>query len=277
MIRALRSLLRTSLFAALPLVVASPLASAQEAEPSVENAEQAIEDIGDLYETEAVYYQVTIPKVAVIVTPAFLLDAFFDMHANHWSGGQVNMAWGGEFIIRRLDDEGNDDFDLVFGLDWANIGMVDDFWKEDGDPVIDADWSQNNLSLLTFDVGINWITDISRTWDLYYGVGLGVGIVLGDFLKQDVDADCFPAGVDPFNDTDPQLVLDNCIDSDGEPLLESPDTFEEEDGIPPLIPALSLTLGTRWTISDNWIVQLETGFKNLYFYGGLELGYAWRR
>jgi len=233
-------------------------------------AEVEIEDITGATDAEPVVYQVTLPRVWMIVTPSFLLDAFFDLHGSHWSEGTVNFAYGGEFIIRRLKDDGSEDFDLVFSIDWADLSMTDDWWLEADDPIRDTDWGRNSLSLLTFDVAINWVTEITQIWDLYYGVGLGIGVVLGEFTKQDIDPRCIvPAG----ESREVTIVTANCADAQTEP-GSSP---EVEDGVPPVIPALSLTLGTRWTIEDNWIIQLEGGWKSLYFYGGLELGYAWGR
>ncbi len=241
-------------------------------EQAEEEAEADIENVTDLFEAEPVQYQVTFPRVFLVHLPAFLLDAFFDMHANTWSEGQTNFAFGGEFIIRRLDE-----YDLVFSLDWTDLRTTDDWWKEEDKIVVDADWGENSLSLITADVAINWMTAIKPSWHLYYGLGLGIAVVLGDFLKTDVDPDCIEeAGFDPFEDKDPSIIRNNCFDSNGDPRLEPGADQEEEDRIPPILPALSFTFGSRWVISENWIVQLELGMKTAYFYTGLELGYTWR-
>ncbi len=233
------------------------------------DASAQIDEVGELFEAEPVVYQITFPRVQAIVTPVFMLDAFFDVHPNHWSKGQTNWAFGGEFIIRRLEE-----FDLVFGLDWADIRTTDDWWRESDKTLVDTDWGQNGLSLLTLDVAINWFTSVKPWWDIYYGVGLGVAIVLGEFYKTDVDPQCIiDAGVDPFESTDHQVIVANCQDANGNPRLEPNATPEKEDSIPPLIPALTLTLGSRFIIDGQWAIQLEAGFKNIYFYGALELGF----
>jgi hypothetical protein len=209
--------------------------------------------------------------VWAIVAPSFLLDAFFDMHGDNWDAGQTNWSFGGEFIIRRLSD-----FDLVFSLDWADLRTTDTWWLESDDPIVDADWSENDLGLLTADVAIDWLLPIEEFWHLYYGVGLGVAFVAGDFLKQDVELQCLrdAGSSDPFNDTD-QAFVRACGTEEGEEQVDPNQPIEEEDGVPPLIPALSLNFGTRFIIDEQWAIQTEIGFKNIYFYTGLELGYIW--
>lgn len=255
---------------------ATAVSQEQDSEEVIEQAEAEaeaeIEQVTELFEAEPVEYQVTFPRFYLIHVPAFLLDAFFDMHANTWSDGQTNFAFGAEFIIRRVGE-----FDLVFGLDWADIRTTDDWWKEDDKILADADWGENSLSLITADVAINWTTAINREWDLYYGLGLGVALVLGDFLKTDVDPACIEeAGFDAFDDKDPSVIRNNCFDDDGNPRLEPGESQEEEDRIPPVLPALSFTFGSRWVFAENWVAQLEFGLKTIYFYGGIELGYTWR-
>lgn len=263
------------LTAALIFIVTTAQTSWAQGDEDGPRAERDIGDVQAAFQEEPVVYQITFPKIHGIVTPAFMLDAFFDDHANHWSQGQTNWAFGGEFIIRRIEQ-----FDLVFGVDYADIRTTNDWWRQSGDPIIDMDWSINNLKLLTFDVAINWLAKITDFWDFYYGVGLGLGFIIGDFVKQDFDdeaclSDAGPNGqpVNPFTENDGNLVRDNCEDADGNPILDRTAELEEEGNVPPLIPAITLTLGSRWIIDEQWALQLEAGFKNIYFYLGLELGF----
>jgi hypothetical protein len=233
------------------------------------SADDQIGTVRGLFEAEPVVYQITFPRMQAIVVPSLFLDMFFDDFPAHWSNGQTNWAFGAEFIIRRLEQ-----YDLVFSVDWADLRTTDDWWREDDKDLVDTDWGRNNLGLLTFDVAINWFTSVMDYWDIYYGVGLGVGFVVGDFLKNDIDQQCIRnAGVDPFNSQDSGVVDANCFDALGNPRLSTTSRTEEEDGIPPLIPALSFNVGSRWIIDRQWAVQLEVGFKNIYLYAGLELGF----
>ncbi|MBN1947150.1 MAG: hypothetical protein JW797_15880 [Bradymonadales bacterium] len=236
-----------------------------------DEAEEQAQQITDLMRSQPVIYQVTFPRVQAIVTPSFILDGFFDMHPNHWGSGKVNLAFGAEFIMRHVDR-----FDLVFSVDWADIRTADDWWLESDEEIIDADWGENSLTMLTADVAINWITVLDPAWELFYGVGLGVGVFLGDFLKQDIDGTCFAdPDVNPYQSQDTDVIRRFCEDADGNPQVDPNARKTEEDRIPPLIPALSLNFGSRWIFGQHWALQWELGFKNIYFYTGLEFGYIW--
>ena len=208
-------------------------------------------------------YQISL-RSWIIGTPAFILDGFFSAHTNHWSDGQSNFAFGGEFALRRPGS-----YDIVVGLDWANIRTPDGYWLEDGDPVRDADWTENTLSLLALDVAIHWLTDLNPqgSWQLYYGLGIGVALRLGAFTKWNIQPGCLQGQ----QDSEDPGILEECFDADGEPFFD--ETTEEEENIPPAIPALSLTFGSRWIISDQFAISLEMGFKSIYLYSGLEFGY----
>ena len=239
--------------------------------PAAESADDTIEQVERLYEAEPVMYQITFPQIKAIVVPSFMLDWFFDIHPNHWSQGQTNWAFGAEFIIRRIEK-----FDLIFGVSWADIRTTDDWWMESDEALIDADWGENNLSLLNFTVTIDWIAELKEYWHLYYGVGLGLAVVLGDFYKTDVDSQCIvEAGHDPFSSTDRRVLDEYCMDEDGNPRLDPNAEPVKEDRLPPILPAIVLNFGSRWIIAEDWAIQLEVGLETIYFYAGLEIGYIW--
>ncbi len=210
-------------------------------------------------------YQLTLPRVWALNVPGPILDAFLARHSNTWEGGQTNFVYGTEFIFRQPGQS-----DTVIGLDYADIRTEDDYWLEDGDPVRDADWTINSLRLVTLDVAHHWLTDLTSTGDLqlYYGVGLGISVVLGEVLKYDVRQSCLN-GQGASEDPD---VLDQCIDADGNAQYDEASETREEK-VWPILPALSLTVGTRYYISDHFVAGIELGWKSLYEYGGLEIGY----
>ena len=214
------------------------------------------------------HYQLTIPRIWAIKLPTAVLDGFLSAHTDMWSGGIANLEFGGEFIVRRPGE-----FDLVFGFGWANLRTPDGFWLESGDPVRDADWTESTLRLVSLDVAINWLVDLNpeQTWHLYYGLGLGGAAIVGDFKKWDVNHQaCMP---EQGGSTDASL-LDACVDDEGNPFIIEA-TEQDEDRIPPLIPVLLLSVGTRYIVAENWAIGGEFGIRAPYFYGGLELGYTW--
>lgn len=232
------------------------------------SAEDTAEDILALSDYERKFYQLALRSWA-IGTPGFLIGAFFDEHTGHWQDGVHNFAYGIEFTTRVPEK-----YDLVVSLDWANLRTPDGYWLEDGDVIADADWGENELSLLTADVSFHWLTNLDKrdTWQLYYGIGLGASLVLGEFRKYSLDtAECLLETVEQRNSRDTSL-LDGCYDDQGNPTIL--DDYDLQS-VPPVLPSIAATLGLRYLIADRVSVALEGGFKGLYFYGGLELGYFW--
>ncbi len=242
---------------------------------SAEDAAQAAQDLISLAEYERKFYQVGL-RMWPIFPPRFVLDAFFSRHTNPWGTGDngdrtLNFAYGAEFTTRIPEK-----YDLVISLDWANLRTPDGWWLEDGDSVADANWTENTISLLTADVGFHWLTPLDRleTLQLYYGIGLGASIVLGEFNKYDVDTDACGNMVtaDDRNSRNTSM-LDACFDDDGNPTHTG--LRETESKVPPVLPSLSGVIGLRYLIADRVSIALEGGLKAPFFYGGLEIGYFW--
>lgn len=243
--------------------------------PSLMDVDAAAEAIEELQDYEQRFYQLSLRSWA-IYTPSFFLDGRFERHTNMWEDGVRNFAYGLEFTTRIPEK-----YDLVVSVDWANLRTADGLWVEDGDPNSDANWTESNVSLLTADVGFHWLSNLNRaqTLQVYYGLGLGAAIKLGAFTKYRVDTS---GCIDPntgnpnwdfdLRQSEDRSLLDNCFDDAGNPIIRAEST---EETLPPLLPAISATLGFRGLIGDRVSLGVETGFKTLYFYGGLELGYFW--
>ncbi|MFT4703477.1 MAG: hypothetical protein ACI81R_001168 [Bradymonadia bacterium] len=237
-----------------------------------------IEQIESLQDYEQRYYQLAFRTWAIHV-PGIFLNGQFERHTNMWEDGLVNMSYGLEFTTRIPDK-----YDLVVSVDWANLRTADGWWLESGDEVAEASWTESNLSLVTGDVAFHWTSNLNRaeTLQLYYGLGLGIAVKLGDITKFDVDtALCRTtdsAGVERLGldreqrNGDDQRLLDGCFDENGDPTIASNRTVQS---LPPILPSLSATLGFRGLIRDRVSLGVEAGFKTAYFYGGLELGFFW--
>ncbi len=207
-------------------------------------------------------------RVSAIYAPAFILNAFFSKHTNMWQDGVANFQYGGEFTTRIPDK-----FDVVVGLDWANLRTADGYWLEDGDPIRDADYTESNLSLVNLDVGLHWFNNLNRrqNFQSYYGFGLGLGVVLGEFSKYDIDAGA--CGWTPEQRASEDVSLINaCADEQNNPFIG---INRPEDRIPPVLPSVTLTTGLRYLITDNLSMSAEIGWRSFYAYGGLKFGYYW--
>ena len=247
---------------------ADGVSGARPVSTDVRDAAEEAEDLLALAEYQPRSYQLSLRAWGVKI-PKFALGLFFDLHENQWTEGTRNFAYGIEFA-RRTPDK----YDLVLALDWANMSTPDGFWLEGDDPVADADWGENNLSIITADVGVHWFTNLDKRdrWQLYYGVGIGLSIVLGEFRKYDLDtAACGLATAEQRNSNDISL-LEGCYDANGDPTILSDFTPES---IPPVLPSLTATLGLRHIIADRVAVSLEGGLRGFFFYGGLSVGYVW--
>jgi hypothetical protein len=269
-----------SLFAGLlvAFAIASGPASAQTTADGIgigANDEQAVPDdaIGDaedlinLAEYEHRFYQVS-GRVWSIMVPDSLIDAFFDAHTNMWTDGVKNFAYGVEFTTRMPDR-----YDLVLSLDWANLRTPDGFWLEGDDPVRDAEYADNNLSALTIDTSFHWHNRLDRAGNvqLYYGLGLGLLAFVGDFTKRDVDSQLCEFSDEDRSSGDVSL-LSRCFDDQGNPFITP---REEEQNMPPVLPSISATLGLRFLLADTVALSFEGGWKSIYAYGGIEIGYFW--
>ncbi|MFT6398988.1 MAG: hypothetical protein ACJAYU_003751 [Bradymonadia bacterium] len=242
---------------------------------NLDNGESAVpedavgdaEDILALSEYVPRFYQVSARAWAIKV-PGALIGAFFDAHTDMWTDGVQNFAYGVEFTTRMPDK-----YDLVLSLDWANLKTPDGFWLEADDPLRDAEYADNNLSALTLDTSFHWHNSLDRQGNvqLYYGLGLGVLVFLGDFTKDDVDTQACEFDEDDRNSTNVGL-LDRCFDDQGSPFITA---TNEAQNIPPVLPSISATLGLRFLIADSLAISLEGGWKSIYAYGGIELGYFW--
>ena len=246
-----------------------------DAAPSLMDVDAAAAAIEDLQDYEQRFYQLSLRSWG-IYTPGLFLDGRFERHTNMWEDGVRNFAHGLEFTTRIPEK-----YDLVISMDWADLRTAEGLWVESGDPNSDANWTESTLSLLTADVSFHWLTNLNRqqTLQIYYGLGLGAAIMLGEFKKTRVDTSrCFnpntqaPGWTFDERQSQDRAQLANCFDENDDPLLRAESSTEN---LPPLLPAISATVGFRGLISDRISLAVETGFKTLYFYGGIELGYFW--
>ena len=194
-------------------------------------------------------------RTRFITVPDFILGAFFDRNESTWDG-EVNMAFGLEFTYQNVGS-----YDLVFSVDWTNLATPNGYWLESDDPLDNADFTENTLSLISIDASIYWYTDLAKEVAIYYGAGLGLGILLGDLHKTDIDYEC--AKEEGRN----SVNIGDCPTQSYAPR-------KKEDDVPPVVPLINVTLGFKFTIADHFVIKLEGGFKG-YFFGGLALGYHW--
>ena len=143
-------------------------------------------------------------------------------------------------------------------------GYFDD--RDDGDvpDYTDGDYVRP-VNFGYVDVGANIIHHAplidnpgSLRWEFLVGAGLGVAIVTGRLEQWDSQID---------EETGDVIAAYEWVAQDPEP--EPDGTFN----IPPALPILDVTLGTRFLIKDHWSIRLEGGLHN-FLYTGASLGYV---
>jgi hypothetical protein len=224
------------------------------------------------------FYAVS-PHVGYLSIPNVVLDAFFSRHTGMWEGDAVNLAYGLSWSFSRPDA-----YEISATVQQASMATADGYWLEKGDRVEEADWTTNDLSMLSVETQFHWLSSLSgdgRT-QLAYGFGLGVAKVSGQFKKYDLDVGRCGAGglLNAERLSTDAALLDKCFTETGDPawLLDSNGNPKVvvEDKIPPFVPMLSASIGLRQTISDNAVLALDMGIRAPQgLFVGLSAGYQW--
>lgn len=197
-----------------------------------------------------------------IVIPGFVLSWFWQEHANHWSSGHPNFAWGGEFTWRR-----NGEYELGVAVDWADLSMPAEWWLDHNDPLDDADWTTQELKLLSIHFFSRWFWDVEPWFSPFIGLGIGPGIVLGKVTRYNPSPSSQCRRELASGQFPPPCTADGADTSSG---------FDDGkvEGVPPVVPVIAFGGGVRFNIKEVGMLKLEVGFQD-YFYAGLGLGAQW--
>ncbi len=196
-----------------------------------------------------------------------MLGIWFDEHANLWGEGQRNLAYGFEFGWRP-EDAG---YELSLAVDWFDLSMPSQFWKEEGKPAQDAKFTQVDVKLLALTFASVWTWEPKRWLTPYLGAGIGVAIVLGDVKQYSALGQCrarLGQGEMPYNPPE-------CFDARGEPRADQIDLANPDDNtFVPVVPMIQAMGGVRFNIKDYGLIKAEVGFHNA-MYVSLGAGVQW--
>lgn len=246
-----------------------------------DDAEAVASEVGDdaaLYDevAEPGFYAVS-PNLQYVNIPNFVLDGFFSRHTGMWEGDATNLSYGLTWSYARPDA-----YEISASVQQTSMATADGYWLEAGDRVEEADWTTNDLSMLSVETQFHWLKNLSGDGktQFAYGFGLGVAKVNGKFKKYDLSVvDC--AGWSPTDRLSTNAaLLDSCFTADGDPAFvldgEGNAKVVEEDKIPPVVPVLSASFGLRQTVSENAILGLDMGIRAPQgLFVGLSAGYQW--
>lgn len=186
-------------------------------------------------------------RMRYIFLPKSVLELFLG-HATSLS----SYAIGGEVIRRK----GN--LDIAFGLEYANISPEDGLYLEkDRNPALATDYPDfvhfDGFGMISVDGTFIWHADLAPWIQFRYGAGVGVGFLIGEIQKQKA-----PCGstttVDQLDDPNTCMV--------------APGTLVRKADYPPVVPIVNLLLGFRIKLRDEISLNIEGGFRDVFFVGG---------
>lgn len=199
-------------------------------------------------------------------------------------GFKAGAVFGPEYIQRLFLDGGTDvtgaaisvqatyrwrnNFDIVFNFGWFDYSFDgEELYFAAGDRN-DPEFLSNSLSLLVLGVDFIWHHYFNKWLSLYYGAGIGMGIVLGEIVRTEATPPHSYPYADPLEE--PQDGYVHCSrEHVGTTYCEDPsDPYapeiafynDKETRIPPVLPWFNLLIGMQFKVHRNVSIQAEGGF-----------------
>jgi hypothetical protein len=215
--------------------------------PSVAEAQAAVDDEDDdaavAPTATAGLEEQTLIGLGLRLRNVRLPESVLEIFVEDAPGGSSSLGIGAE-ISRRKGD-----FELVFGVEYESISVVDGNWVErDKEPPGDeVDFVEfEGFGWITADVTFLNHTRFGQYFALRYGGGAGIGVLLGEVKR--TDRLCTSSD------------LDSCEYRGGE-------NFEEPYDLPPVFPVLTGLFGAQIRPTPNFLVNVELGIRTLPFFG----------
>ncbi len=226
-----------------PDVETAPLAE-PDPSPFAEDDEQSAAPVKKVVAKKSVWYGLRLSGRGV-----FLPQSTIEWFVERASSGVSELGYGVE-LYRRTNE-----FELALGLGFDGLSPDDGIWIEKGQsiPVDQPDLVEfEDFSWFSVDLKITWRTELGDMLALRYGVGLGLGIMLGDIYRSDF------------------ICANESPSSCGQ--LPGGKVREKEDGIPPVLPILHANVGLEIRPVPNFHVIIEGGLRTIPFLGA-SVGY----
>jgi len=181
--------------------------------------------------------------------PTWLTELFVEHSTPMTSAG-----FGVEAVRRRGD------FDIAFGLEYENVSPDNGYWLENGGMLnpADLDWVEfDSLAIIGVDATFAWHTQITPMFQLRYGAGIGVAVVLGDVFQ--------------YEGTCPGGASVSDLDDPGSPnaagCFYTPGTRAKSNDVPPAVPIVHGFLGLRIKLTDKININVDGGFRDMFYLG----------
>ena len=199
-------------------------------------------------------------RLRSVWVPKKILELFIERAA----GGAQNYGFGVDLTRRRGTTE------LQLGFEYEHVNVGQGVWINKGDDVAagdEADYvlgsgaSGNQLGWFTIEFTFINHAEISKTFAVRYGGGIGVGVVLGELDHYNVI--CVGASnATPEPGCKPTRFGGNAMYSP-DPGGETAVAYE----LPPVFPVVNAILGLEIKPSDHMTINIEGGIRTLPFAG----------
>jgi hypothetical protein len=196
-------------------------------------------------------------RLRYVFVPQAMLNLFLDH-----STSMNSVGIGAEVVGRKGDS------DIVFGLEYDGASPENGLYQDKGDdPGLCnsgngdqgkcPDYTRfDGLGMIGLDASFIWHANLSSKVQLRYGGGLGIGIVTGAMYKTKMKC---ATGTTLGDLDDPNAC--------GDPKTNFVTPEEKSDDVPPVVPIINALFGARFLVSDNLAVNVETGFRDVFYLG----------
>jgi hypothetical protein len=213
-------------------------------------------------------------RYRILVVPQFLINMF------GVQGGRTVVVHGGgpEFAFAQKD------FEIILSPWFAGYSLESTPFKGPNDGPEAWEFIESYLSMAYITSDFLWKTHVSKQVDFTIGAGVGIGIVFGDFYRNDAywtngTTPILPVNGDPYNTvaTPTNPALAPCAGPGVPTNLGGQCPPGGEFGAAsawPVYPWLTFQTGLRWSPHRNFIGRLDLGAGSSGFWFGIGADYG---
>lgn len=184
------------------------------------------------------------------IVPHFLLGAFTEAAVNK-KYSVYPWAAGIHFVRRKKL------MDMTVRVMFGHYGVSDGNWLGKNHDWTEVDYTEfHNMNFLWADITWTWHTRIANHFYLAYGVGIGVGWVMGKVYTTPSEG-CTASNYHDTRSCHPTGMLCDGDSCPRESLATHP--LREKESVPPVLPAINGHIGLRYDIFRHLSLKLDTG------------------
>ena len=201
--------------------------------------------------------------VGVRLRSVWVPKSILELFVQRAAGGAQNFGFGVDLTRRRGNTE------LQLGFEWEHVNVGQGVWINKGDNVATGDEADYVLGPGASGHQFGWFTaeftfinhaEINKTFAIRYGVGLGIGILVGEIDHYNII--CAQGSTNAM--PEPGCVAPR-FNGQGA-YSEGTETVVAYD-LPPVFPVVNAILGLEIRPSQNATINIEGGIRTMPFLG----------